>query len=251
MNHQDAPVVIGATGGSGTRVFAKICMRAGYFMGTHLNNSLDALHFADFYNQWINLSLRNDRSLFTHDQFLQRDKHFKKCVQQHRTTIGDPNARWGWKGPRSMFFLDVFIRHYPAMKFVHVIRDGRDMAYSSNQSQLHRHGSAFLDKKWEQLNLPHRSILLWNICNMSVATYAQEALGNRYLSVRFEDLCAEPEKTIAGLLYFLECRDQDVAELQEEVHIPDSIGRWRSQPTIEVHELVSLGQDCLELFGYI
>ncbi|HYM00749.1 MAG TPA: hypothetical protein VEZ90_17470, partial [Blastocatellia bacterium] len=36
---REAPVVIGAVGGSGTRVISKIARSVGYFIGTHLNEA--------------------------------------------------------------------------------------------------------------------------------------------------------------------------------------------------------------------
>src|SRR5229473_2819288 len=49
-----APVVIGATGGSGTRVVARIAKLAGYNLGTNLNSAEDALEFYSFHDKWIN-----------------------------------------------------------------------------------------------------------------------------------------------------------------------------------------------------
>ena len=50
------------------------------------------------------------------------------------------------KNPRSMFLLPFFDSYFPALKFIHIVRDGRDMAYSKNQNQLHKHGSTLLDQ---------------------------------------------------------------------------------------------------------
>ena len=48
------PCVIGATGGSGTRVVARIVRAAGMYIGDDLNNYEDALPFAAFSDRWIN-----------------------------------------------------------------------------------------------------------------------------------------------------------------------------------------------------
>lgn len=57
-NGISSPLVIGATGGSGTRVVARICRRAGYDLGKDLNEAEDALPFASFHDRWINHVLR-------------------------------------------------------------------------------------------------------------------------------------------------------------------------------------------------
>src|SRR6266478_4900669 len=49
-----APLVIGATGGSGTRVIARIAKLAGFNLGTKLNASEDALELYAFHETWIN-----------------------------------------------------------------------------------------------------------------------------------------------------------------------------------------------------
>ena len=42
----------------------------------------------------------------------------------------EPGRPWGWKEPRSIYLLPFFHRHLPALRFLHVVRDGRDMALS-------------------------------------------------------------------------------------------------------------------------
>ena len=55
-----SPLIIGATGGSGTRVVARIVQRAGYDLGTYLNEANDALALRPFHDRWIYLQ-RADR----------------------------------------------------------------------------------------------------------------------------------------------------------------------------------------------
>ena len=49
------PLVVGATGGSGTRVVARILREAGLFTGSELNESEDAWKLGDYGDRWINL----------------------------------------------------------------------------------------------------------------------------------------------------------------------------------------------------
>jgi hypothetical protein len=48
------PSIMGATGGSGTRVVARIARRTGLFIGANLNPAEDALEIAAYYDRWIN-----------------------------------------------------------------------------------------------------------------------------------------------------------------------------------------------------
>ena len=54
MHEACDPVVLGGSGGSGTRLVAELCLLAGYDMGTRLNKSYEALAFARFYTTWVN-----------------------------------------------------------------------------------------------------------------------------------------------------------------------------------------------------
>ena len=56
------PYIIGGTGGSGTRVFARIVRRGGMFIGTNLNDSEDALDFGEYSDRWINVFLSREAS---------------------------------------------------------------------------------------------------------------------------------------------------------------------------------------------
>jgi hypothetical protein len=57
------PIVIGGSGGSGTRAAARLLAATGVRMGEHLNSSADALAFVDTLDSLINAILRNTRSL--------------------------------------------------------------------------------------------------------------------------------------------------------------------------------------------
>src|SRR5690606_16779845 len=56
-----------------------------------------------------------------------------------------PNTKyWGWKEPNSHIFLDYLCKSIPDMKYIHVCRNGLDMAYSTNQNQLKLWGEIIL-----------------------------------------------------------------------------------------------------------
>src|SRR5215467_6488793 len=144
MSDQAQPVVIGATGGSGTRVIASIIRRAGYFIGSNLNASLDSMEFPTMYDRWINrFQLRNLAPLCEEENALMAGD-FVECLSRHRSTIPEGQRLWGWKEPRSILLLPFLDERLPGMRFIHVIRDGRDMAFSANQNQLRKHGDAVL-----------------------------------------------------------------------------------------------------------
>jgi N-acetylglucosaminyl-diphospho-decaprenol L-rhamnosyltransferase len=228
------PGVIGATGGSGTRVVAEIVRRGGMFIGSDLNCSLDALDFAVFADRWIG-----------REQPTQAAAELRSLVRrQHTEAEGRP---FGWKEPRSIYLLPFLAGELPGLRFLHLVRDGRDMALSTNQVQLRKHGDAVLGASDEPEAL--RSISLWREVNIRAADYG-ERLGERYLRIRFEDLCAQPAEVTAQVLRFFGL-DGDAEQIAaEEIRAPASVGRWRHEPPESVRLLEERAADALERFGY-
>jgi hypothetical protein len=251
MDYQQQPLMIGASGGSGTRVVARIVRHAGFFMGTNLNKAEDSLEFDDFFASWINPCLSEPETPLTTAQKERMVEEFRTCIGKHRATIPDRTMRWGWKNPRSILLLPFIHSQYPGMKFIHVVRDGRDMAYSSHQKQLKKHGKkVFLTKEQKRLSTPLKSIMVWSRVNLTAASYGETGMRRNYLRLRFEDLCTAPAETIKRIYDFLETPEMDLTAIVTAVSPPESIGRWRNQNPEEVSELLRLGRPALERFGY-
>jgi hypothetical protein len=231
------PLVIGATGGSGTRVVARIAQRGGMFLGHDLNRSEDALDFAAFSDRWIDRVEHGERSpeLVAELRAL--------VARQHTDAGGRP---WGWKEPRSLYLLPLLDAELPGLRFLHVVRDGRDMAFSDNQVQLRKHGDAVLGPARGE-GEPVRAIALWSAVNLRAADRGENVLRERYLRVRFEDLCAEPAETTARILAFLGLDGDAERIAADEVRTPDTFGRWRGR---DVAELEARAGEALARFGY-
>ena len=86
-------------------------------------------------------------------------------------------TRWCEKSPQYAQHMVALSQLYPGARFVHVIRDGRDCARS-----FHR--------RWRRS--PELTITRWKQL-LQNARAQRDALGERYLEVRYEDLTAEPE----------------------------------------------------------
>ena len=167
-----APLVIGATGGSGTRVIARIAKLAGYNLGAKLNSAEDALEFYSFHDRWINpfVSAQRHREKVTSWQSARMKEDFHAALARHIPEAERRGTRWGWKAPRSIYLLPFLSTQFPKLKFIHLLRDGRDMAFSQNQNQLRKHQRAVL--AWRERvfrSVPERSILLWERINLNCA----------------------------------------------------------------------------------
>jgi hypothetical protein len=247
-----APLVIGATGGSGTRVVARLARHAGYDLGRNVNSAEDALEFYSFHDKWINRFVRAElRGGRLSDAEVERMKlEFQSALDRHR--LSESAGRWGWKAPRSIYLLSFLQGQFPDLKFIHVLRDGRDMALSRNQNQLNKHGAAVLSlSKRFFRSKPERSLLLWERVNLHAAQFGESTLRQDYLRVRFEDLCAKPVETTSQIMNFLDARVDPEAIARSEIVPPSTLQRWRTYPPQLIAKLEQLGADSLRKFGYL
>jgi Sulfotransferase family len=248
-----APIVIGATGGSGTRVVARIARLAGYDLGTNLNSAEDALEFYPFHDKWINpfVKAQRHRAALSPADSQRMSLEFQAALDRHHPP-GSLETHWGWKAPRSIYLLPFLLAELPQMKFIHVLRDGRDMALSANQVQLRKHGAAVLTST-ERLfrSAPERSLLLWSRVNARAAEFGESKLRDNYLRVRFEDLCAKPLETTAHIINFLSARVDPEPIAKAEISPPSTLQRWKTCWPALLAKLERLGGDALRKFGYL
>jgi hypothetical protein len=242
--------VIGATGGSGTRVLAGIVRAGGLFTGTRLNDYEDAVDFGAYSDRWINPWVSAEGALPDQEtEAMTAD--LAEVVSSHCADLPADARGWGWKEPRSIYLLPYFDRTMPTLRFVHFVRDGRDMAFSENQNQLRKHGSVVLDPEQERLERPLQSIVVWTRVNEQAADYGEQVLGDRYLRVRFEDLCAEPAATTRRVFDFFELEGDAEGMAESAVRPPSSLGRWRDEKAETVNGLQEIAGPVLARFGYV
>ncbi len=279
-----SPIIIGAVGGSGTRVLARIVSEMGVDIGRDLNQANDDL--------WMNLLFfRPSRVCSGQFEKVESVSSGMSLMRRHRngpvfqTTANElrflsraitdtwktdnfgktplrwslkrlakffvPIRRkseeciaWGWKEPTSHFFINQFLGYFPKAKYVHVLRHGLDMAFSSNLNQVKRFGPLF-DL---QSVTPPDALKFWLAANgdalMSMNRYPQ-----RTMVVRFEDLCSDPSNSVRSLASFLGFRptDLEIKRMAGYIRPPESIGRYRKNSLVGFS-----GEDLAELtkFGY-
>jgi hypothetical protein len=242
------PGVIGATGGSGTRVLARLVRAGGMFIGTNLNPYEDALDFGAYSDRWIN---RAETGAVDAGAVAEMRSELQEIVERHCADLPADAALWGWKEPRSIYLLSFYDAAMPGLRFVHFVRDGRDMAFSDNQNQLIKHGEAVLSADVLAEHRPLKSIALWNLVNLRAADYGEQAMGDRYLRVRFEDLCSDPAGTARNVYRFFGLRGDPSELAAAEVSPPRTLGRWRSEKPATIDALQELAGPALTRFGYL
>lgn len=244
------PCVIGATGGSGTRVVARIVRGAGLYTGEKLNPYEDAVELGFYSDRWIDRFVLAGGEV-TGAERGEMEADLRSVLADHLATVPPGAAAWGWKEPRSIYLLRFWNETMPGLRFLHFLRDGRDMAFSENQNQLTKHGRAVLGEELRKAKTPIRSIALWSRVNVAAAEYGERELRDgRYLQVRFEDLCADPRATVAAILGFFGL-EGDVEAAAAAVRPPDTLGRWQLRRRKVIDQLNETGGPGLERFGYL
>jgi len=223
------PIVIGGTGGSGTRLVAEILQAAGVFIGKELNYALDALPYARLDDNYLN------GKVITADRV-------KVAEEEHGVRVCPP-ARWGWKHTRSLLTLPMLHGSYPSMFLVHVIRDGRDLAYAPHFG-MPVLWNGYMPKFYAS---PEVVIMQWSTTNMQAENYGKSYLDG-YFMVKYEDLVNKPLRTIEGLYGALKLSGADASSAVGLCRNPGSIGRWRGKIDQRTQEI---GETALGRFNYI
>ncbi len=162
-----------------------------------------------------------------------------------------PGARWlSEKTPSNIFAASRLLEIFPDGRFVHVIRDGRDVLASHRdvRRRFERDGRASWNRASFRL---HRVCARWHrAVEIHFELAADPRLADRYFSIRYEDLVRDPEAGVARLFDFLELdvepsalAPEDIAAedlglptdgvwtteaMQRRGFDPGTVGRWRS-----------------------
>lgn len=195
---------------------------------------------------------------------------------------------WAFKAPVSMLLLPIFLevarrKNYGKVKFLHVVRDGRDIAYSGNQSPVKKFYNVSFPAGSSQY-LPGadsylRAINLWSIWNTQVHDWERKSVATSselfdYFILHIEDIVSPSIETrraaIASVANFVgspvddvgicclaaqEKRDlgshtnKKIDPVQESVE--SRYGKWKSLASEDMtSKLNAVGMEGLRAFGY-
>jgi hypothetical protein len=122
--------------------------------------------------------------------------------------------RWGDKTPIYTSYMDLVLQIFPSVQFIHIIRDGRDVALSMIDTwgaQKAHVDLYFAAHSWQR--------------RLREAFASASKLGSdQYLELRYEDLVRDPERYVRRLCRFL--GEPYVPEMAE----PHHLGQKRIEP---------------------
>jgi len=260
-------VAIGGVGGSGTRLIADMLMRCEYYIGGSLNRAHDNLWFTLLFKRpgWfkqlpsekeiastINLFVRamttglSENTSESETNYIWKiareledvgfrtgvDRTTAKQLVNSRSANFNYYAGWGWKEPNTHIFLPQIAATIPTMKYVHVIRNGLDMAAGNNQQQLHNWGKFIGVPAENSMSLASRSLEFWIAANRRAIDICERQFHERYHIINYDEFCKNPYEGVERFAEFLGVTMPDKKmEALAQLVSPKTIGRRRRHTT--------------------
>ena len=212
---------VGGSDGSGTRAFVATLMKldvpmlvddtVGYdvhaltlYKGEGwpplVNAILNAMGTANYEvdNLPIDVKRATTAEVMTFREQIERRGAAKVQAFRDSGNLTTTKVRYGLKAPVSMLLLPMLQQAFGPIKFIHVVRDGRDVACSKNQSPVKKFYDSFYKDSEAKRQLydndffkPVMAMELWNDWNVQVHDWAHkhnDAKSFDYLVMRSEDL---------------------------------------------------------------
>jgi len=127
-----------------------------------------------------------------------RAKRFlRKVVRNHLEMFDKP--RFINKCPRNTLRIEFLDEVFPDAYFIHIVRDGRAVANSIRHTRQRHNGAYWLSRPpgWQRL-LTHPLLEACGLQWKMIVEYALESAKSippeRYIQLRYEDLCAHPKQ---------------------------------------------------------
>lgn len=252
---RQSPIVVGAIGGSGTRAVLRVLVGAGVYMGTNLNRMGDSRDLSRFMTSELNAVLERTRGVnyalddLPPSMLQPLSRKFMRAVRRHLAERPAGAGKWGWKLPRSLYALPLIKRHFPKFRFVHMLRDGRDLALSANDFQYRLHHAALTGRDGDSEAM---RLQMWAQVNCEAAGWAAANLPpDRYHLLRFEDLCDNPTAELTGLFRWLGITAQ-IAPLAATIKRPPTLGRFAGKgDDADFARKTDEIKGALQRFGYV
>ena len=258
------PVVVFCKSHSGSRLLAAALERLGVFMGDVLNESLDALPMLPLVEHTI-LRHHPDFSRWRRDGDPAVPNLLTQAVRDHFGRRPRHVAPWGWKLCETVYALPVLESAFPQARYIHLIRDGRDVAFCDHavpDTPLWKKVYFGTDRlmTWRGRRLGykdyHRASHVFNaahwVASVTLGQTYGAMLGERYLEIRYEDLCRNCSGELTRVADFLGIGDVTaaVAQLRPQV-TTTSIGKHRRQPAAAMRDVLEIEAPLLLSLGYL
>ncbi|HEX4053352.1 MAG TPA: sulfotransferase [Tepidisphaeraceae bacterium] len=229
------PVIILGAHRSGTSMLAELLDQLGLFQGCDLQGDHESSHIVAINETLLRrVNASWDNPLPMRD-FLACEPALRMTVLALRADLMSRrirqflgNARslqtfdrpWGWKDPRTIFTLPLWLRLFPGARLVHIIRNGVDVAASlrARERKLLEQRMSKFDARMTRFSLRpgldragykgsarclslERGFELWGEY-LRQADQVLRGIDNAIFTIRYEDFVAEPRRHLHKLAEF-------------------------------------------------
>jgi hypothetical protein len=262
-----APIVVFNKSHSGSRLLAKALAGCGVFMGAHLNESHDSLDMLELVRYLVSRYYPDYSPLWC-DTATDTDllDLVRSAVKRHTAGFEPESGQaWGWKLCETAYVLPVIDFLFPEARFIHLLRDGRDVAFCDHVSPAEPfwrkiyfdtagieswRGYAMTERAYRRRTYVYNTIHWCNSVRVGRAYGAM--LRERYREVRYEDLCTDFGGTMRRVLDYagVEFVAPVMAELGATVHT-QSLGKYRREPWWRLRRVIEIARPLLLSLHYL
>jgi hypothetical protein len=247
------PIAIGGIGGSGTRIVAQFLQSLGVYIGDDLPKTTDTIWYAALFGRRDVLlddpvtiralcdlfceQMAHARTLTDGENALlaeicrqPRHQHNPPMIDKWMTSFiahtnsGKVHDTWGWKVPYTHVLIDRFLDWYPDLKYIHITRNGLDMAFNKNQNQLGKWGPVYLSRNVELT--PSDSLSYWCAVHRRMARITA-LYPTRIFHLDYDKLITDPRPQLAAMFEFVGAGLDDAAldDFAAQIFVPDSVAQ--------------------------
>ncbi len=230
---------------------------------TFLGECISALPEISYHFEPIATKMAS-RYIYEQQWEFNKAKHFYRSVYSWLMRVNfDGDLRFAEKTPRNCFLIDFLANAFPNSQFIHIIRDGRDVALSyskkpwlqakqakSNRSEPGGYAYGPYARFWvesaraqefESTSDIHRCIWAWRLFTENVLNFANSLPTSRYHELRYEKLVFETVPEAQRLLDFLNIDNSQSSDMFFEAVAKvksDSVGQWQKElSTQDLHQI--------------
>ncbi len=262
------PIVVFNKSHSGSRLLARVLAHGGVFLGSHQNESLDSLDLLELVRHVVRRYYPDYARLWSGEGAADAilPDLIRTVFRGHLDDFDVTAERsWGWKLCETTYIIPLIDFLFPAAKYIHLIRDGRDVAFCDHVAPS--------EPFWRKVYFDTDDIASWRGYQLTGREYRKHSyvyntvhwvnsvrvgrsygamLRERYLEVRYEDLCRNFARTVERVLGFIGVPSAaaTIEALRPEVH-STSIAKYRQAPWWKMRRVLDIAKPELLSLGYL
>jgi hypothetical protein len=262
------PVVIFNKSHSGSRLLAELVRASGIYMGAHQNESGDSEDMLELVEYVVENYYPDFNRLWRGDQSPDAELCALITRACRRHLDGRQTQRWGWKLSETAYVLPLVDYLFPKARYLHLIRDGRDIAFSDHVPPFNTfwqkiYTNAAGMRYWHGLWFGRMSKLAYRIDplpynvqhwinSVTVGQHFGAMLRERYMETRYEDLCLRFDVEALRILSFIDAPSaaSAIASLRSNV-AQTAIGKFRHRLPWQRWRAERLARPLLMSLGYL